>query len=100
MNVYLTKSRTKGKKLSANTLKATESIRGVLSMSTDRIKSTGEAVKVLRLHRQGFTNDVAIATLYGAELTTLGDGRMTFRGIENEDGTGYAQEWIIDVDGG
>jgi len=97
MICYVTKTRTKDRRLSASSMKSAESLRGVLSMSTDRIKASGEAVKILRLHRHGFTADVAIATLYSADITNLGDGRMTFRGIENEDGTGYAQEWIIDV---
>jgi hypothetical protein len=43
-----------------------------------------------------------LATLYEPVITGLGNGRMTFRGIErmeSEDGvTGYAQEWRVEVD--
>jgi outer membrane cobalamin receptor len=65
---------------------------------TEQTKSFGDLSYII----DNQTQEGHLATLYEPVITGLGNGLMTFRGIERVQGkagvTGYAQEWRITVE--
>lgn len=90
-----------GRRYSRRDLGQAKSLIGMLTMHTVLHRTYGH-VQVLQLSEiTNQTDSGHLATLYEPVITGLGNGRMTFRGIERvqgEDGvTGYAQEWRVEV---
>ena len=101
MKVTIQLLRRYGRKLRQRDLREVKQLSGQLQMFSVQHRAYG-SVMVLGLSEvTNQTKEGHLATLYEPVLTGLGNGLMTFRGIERvqgEDGvTGYAQEWRCEV---
>lgn len=90
-----------GRKLRRRELSEAKQLTGQLAMFSVQHRAYG-SVTVLQLSDvDNQTKEGHLATLYEPVITGLGNGLMTFRGIERvagEDGvTGYAQEWRVEM---
>ncbi|MDP3512189.1 MAG: hypothetical protein Q8S20_05505 [Sulfuritalea sp.] len=90
-----------GRKLRKRNLGEVTWLSGQLQMFSVQHRAYG-SVQVLQLSAiDNQTSDGHLATLYEPVITGLGNGRMTFRGIErmeSEEGpVGYAQEWRVEL---
>lgn len=90
-----------GRKLRRRELSEANQLTGHLTMFSVQHRAYG-SVMVLKLSVvDNQTETGHLATLYEPVISGLGNGLMTFRGIERmetEDGpVGYAQEWRVEV---
>lgn len=90
-----------GRRLRKRDLSEAKQLYGQLQMFSVQHRAYGS---VLVLQLSEVTNQTEtghLAALYEPVITGMGNGLMTFRGIERVEGlegvTGYAQEWRVEV---
>lgn len=104
MNATIQLLRRYGRRLRKRDLGEAKQLSGQLQMFSVQHRAYG-SVMVLQLSAiDNQTQEGHLATLYEPVITGLGNGLMTFRGIERVEGqdgvTGYAQEWRVRVEVG
>jgi hypothetical protein len=87
--------RERGKRKHSRDIQADEGTPGVLSFA-----NVGGIYELKLSDRNDSTMQAILPILYGAELTNLGSSRMLFKGLERApDGTEWAQEWAVQMNG-
>jgi hypothetical protein len=97
MLVHVRKTRHQGKRLSNTALSNSAPLIGDLTYSTTHYRRSGSVASLTLQARGNQTREGCLAVLYEPVLVALVADGMRFRGFESVDGTGYAQEWLVEV---
>lgn len=96
MLVAVRKMRQRGRKLGRLDVANARPLVGDLTLSSTHYRS-GNVPSLSLQERGNQTADGHLAVLYEPQLVGLIGEGMRFRGVEAVDGTGYAQEWLVDL---